>query len=93
MRKLYGHRTSSARNIAVGQKIHEIRAKNPGISPQQAMSMASKAVANGRGCTWHHTEWVIKNILEVIRRYTNDVAERRKSMKRSKVIKKSFFER
>ena len=42
------HRMPSARNIAVGNKIREIRASHPGISPQQAMSMASKAVA-GRG--------------------------------------------
>ena len=45
MRKLYGYRALSAGNIAVGQKIREIREKQPGISPQQAMSMASKAVA------------------------------------------------
>ena len=35
-------RAPNAHAIAVGQRIRQIKAANPGISPQQALSMASK---------------------------------------------------
>ena len=38
-------RAPNAHAIATGAKIRQIRSTNPGISPQQALAMASKSTA------------------------------------------------
>ena len=42
-------RAPNAHAIATGNKIRQIRSTNPGISPQQALAMASKSTAHGSG--------------------------------------------
>ena len=50
MRKYhYRSRAPNAHAIATGNRTRAIRASNPGISPQQALAMASKQTAHGSG--------------------------------------------
>ena len=42
MRRYKRSRVSNSHAVATGNKIRQLRAANPGISPQQALAMASK---------------------------------------------------